>query len=269
MPHLTLEELARLVDEAPLEAEQAHLRDCLVCRRELEGLREQTFTLAALDAPHPAPAAWHRLEAALRAEGLMRGAIPVVAPLPWWQRPGMLRLAAALALFALGGGTGAALWSRASTAGGSGTVQGTPLVVHPSPQRGAPMLASASEAPLAAPAAAQAQPVAEGSGARLVSTGGRPAASPPSAAVRRAQRDLAEAEVAYLAALQRYAAVADPASGNDPQTRLDALERMITTTRAALERAPADPLINGYHLAAVRERDALQRQLATADSDWF
>jgi hypothetical protein len=99
--------------------------------------------------------------------------------------------------------------------------------------------------------------------------GGRPDPTPRNAALRRAQRELAEAEVSYLAALQRYAAVADPASGADPQTRLEALEQMITTTRAALERAPDDPLINGYHLAAVRERDALQRQLATADKDWF
>jgi len=48
-----------------------------------------------------------------------------------------------------------------------------------------------------------------------------------------------------------------------------ALERMISATRDALERNPGDPVINGYHLAAVRERDALRRQLAAADKDWF
>ncbi len=50
---------------------------------------------------------------------------------------------------------------------------------------------------------------------------------------------------------------------------MTALERMIATTREALERTPGDPVINGYHLAAVRERDALSRQLAGADKDWF
>ena len=55
MQHLTLEEVARLVDEAPEPAEAEHLRSCLVCRRELEELRRVTSELADLPDPEPAP----------------------------------------------------------------------------------------------------------------------------------------------------------------------------------------------------------------------
>jgi hypothetical protein len=93
-----------------------------------------------------------------------------------------------------------------------------------------------------------------------------PAADP---AVRQAEKQLADAEAAYLVALQRYAAIADPSSGADPATRMAALDRMIATTRQALERAPGDPVINAYHLAAVREREQLRSDSPPAGQDWF
>jgi hypothetical protein len=46
-----------------------------------------------------------------------------------------------------------------------------------------------------------------------------------------------------------------------------ALESIVLTTRAALNRAPADPVINGYHLTAVAEREAMLRRLAAATAD--
>lgn len=284
MQHLNYEELARLVDEPPLPHEAAHVRDCLVCRRELDELREQTAALGAMTLADPEPPAdaWTRLEAALLAEGLMKTA--PAAPRGWsaWTegRP-MLRIAAALALFLLGGATGAALWSNRpgaspELASGTETVQGPPVIVHPA--GGASVLASgpevgftAPEAGFTAPAGVTPMPNAVGAGARLASTAdpGPRRQEPVPAAVRQAQRELAEAENAYVAALQRYAAIADPASGADPATRMAALERMISTTRDALERTPDDPVINAYHLAAVRERDRLRSQLSAAGQDWF
>ena len=273
MQHLSCEALARLVDEPPLPHEAAHVRDCLVCRRELEEMREQTLALGALDDPELPPGAWAGLEAALRAEGLLSTAASTPAPSRAWawtgERP-LLRLAASLALFLLGGAAGAALWSArpGEQVAVTGTTQGAPVVVHPSGT--APLLATspADVAVAADGGEMQGMTAASPSGARLASNGAaaRPAKDP---SVLRAERELAEAEGAYLAALQRYAAIADPASGADPVTRMAALERMIATTREALERTPGDPVINGYHLAAVRERDALSRQLAAADKDWF
>lgn len=277
MQHLNWEELARLVDEPPLPHEAAHVRDCLVCRHELEEMREQTLALAELDDPEPSADAWTRLEAALLDEGLMRAAPAAAAGRGWsaWAegRP-LLRIAAALALFLMGGAAGAALWSHrpgAGTLASTETIQGRPVVVHPS--AGMPPVASGVEAGFTAPPGVMAVPDGGGSGARLASTGAGPGPrrqEPLPPAVRRAQQELMEAEGAYLAALQRYAAIADPASGADPGTRMVALERMISTTRDALERTPDDPVINAYHLAAVRERDRLRRQLSAADeADWF
>jgi hypothetical protein len=272
MQHLSCEELARLVDEPPQPHEAAHVRDCLVCRRELEEMREQTHALGSLADPELPPGAWAGLEAALQAEGLLSTAAPRRVSGGWAaeHRP-LLRLAASLALFVLGGAAGAALWSHrpGERVADAGPAQGPPVVVHPSGM--APRLASIpADVPVAGPedGGMQGMQAALPSGARLASNGAapRPVQDP---SVLRAERELAEAEGAYLAALQRYAAIADPASGADPVTRMAALERMIATTREALERTPGDPVINGYHLAAVRERDALSRQLARADKDWF
>jgi hypothetical protein len=271
MQHLTCEELARLVDEPPLPHEAAHVRDCLVCRRELDEMREQTVALGALADPELPPGGWAALEAALRDEGLISASAPARAG-GWGWREGrpLLRMAAALALFLLGGAAGAALWSNRSGArlASVETTQGAPVVVHPS--AAAPLRVAGPAEVAVAPGAVEVQGApATPAGARLASTGSAPRPAPVDPVVRQAERELAEAEGAYLAALQRYAAIADPASGADPVTRMAALERMISTTREALERNPGDPVINGYHLAAVRERDALSRQLAAADKDWF
>ncbi|HEV7589368.1 MAG TPA: hypothetical protein VGO40_14725 [Longimicrobium sp.] len=271
MQHLSCEELARLVDEPPLPHEAAHVRDCLVCRRELDEMREQTIALGALDDPELPPGAWAGLEAALRAEGLLSTAAPARAWGGWVAGRPLLRMAASLALFVLGGAAGAALWSHRAgeRVAVTGTTQGAPVVVHPSGE--VSMLASGpADVPITpVDGEQQGMQAPSPSGARLASNGAAQPSPAERASVLRAERELAEAEGAYLAALQRYAAIADPASGADPVTRMAALERMISTTRDALERTPGDPLINGYHLAAVRERDALSRQLAGADKDWF
>lgn len=78
---------------------------------------------------------------------------------------------------------------------------------------------------------------------------------------------LAESE--YLAALTDYAAEAEPGAASDPAARLAALEGIVLTTRSALDQAPADPLINGYHLAALGERNAMLRQISTIPQEWF
>lgn len=81
---------------------------------------------------------------------------------------------------------------------------------------------------------------------------------------------LREAEAAYLEALTRYGQQAGDPSAGDALNRLAALEGIVLTTRAALEQAPADPVINGYHLAAVGAREAMLRQIeATEEDGWY
>jgi hypothetical protein len=276
MEHLTLEELARLVDEAPTPPEARHVRDCIACRRELDALRSQTRLLGSLDDPALPAGAWPALETELRAEGLLTH-VSLRAPgrrmdAPW------LRIAAGAALFLVGGASGAAIWSRVSrpqAAAVAPLVAEGPAVsarhVAAAPARVAPVISTAQAEPAADPAPAEeTREAGTGAGVRLASSTepALPQRAPQQGSAS-AQRELAEAEAAYVAALQRYAAIADPSSGADPATRMAALDRMISTTRAALDRAPDDPVINGYHMAAVREREALRRQLAGADKDWF
>jgi hypothetical protein len=83
----------------------------------------------------------------------------------------------------------------------------------------------------------------------------------PPATVAEAAQQLESAEAAYTAALAAYAEKAGGSALPDPVNRLAALEGIVLTTRAALNEAPADPLINGYHLTALEQRDALLRQI--------
>jgi hypothetical protein len=81
---------------------------------------------------------------------------------------------------------------------------------------------------------------------------------------------LREAEQLYLAALTRYSELTDSGEPVDPLTRLAALEGIVLTAQAALREAPADPVINGYLLTAMGQREAMLRQISrTSDQNWF
>ena len=274
MQHLDLEQLARLVDEPAEPAEAEHLRGCLVCRRELAEMRAQTDALAALEDPGVPPALWAALEAQLLEEKLIRAPARVR---PAGFSRAHLRIAASLALFLAGGAAGAMLW-RTPEAGSIASLdpaaaEAPRSTSRPASLMTAPEVTYVTEAP------------ESGSGARLAMNGGSAEAEPaprvvgpPRTAPRRATaaeadraaRELMEAQAAYMAALQRLAAIADPASGNTPETRLAALDRLVRLTAEALERVPGDPVINGYHLAAVSERDAVRREMEKdANTEWF
>ena len=79
--------------------------------------------------------------------------------------------------------------------------------------------------------------------------------------VEEATARLRVAETVYTRALLDFAALTSPEPPRDAVARLATLEAIVLTTRAALERAPADPLINTYHLAAQAEREMLLEQL--------
>ena len=104
-------------------------------------------------------------------------------------------------------------------------------------------------------AAAPPAPVADGPSQRATSTVSEP--TTPDLALTR----LRIAEMLYTTALRDYAAATSPQPPKDAVARLATLESIVLTTRTALERAPADPLINSYHLAALAERETLLGQL--------
>lgn len=205
MQHLTLEELARLQDEALTEEAAAHLGACEECAAELAALREQTAKLAILRRAAPPGGVWATVEGELRRDGLMAG-----GGRPGWSWP--VRAAAAVSLFLLG-----------SLSGGT-------FVTY---------------------------------------AGGDEAADGPRSAEEAAAL-LAAAEADYFRAVSDYAALADGMEAVDPINRLAALEGILLTTGAALREAPADPVINNYHMTALGMRDALMRQISQVEGEeWY
>lgn len=239
MQHLSTETLARLVDEVPASAEARHLEACAACRAELAGLQAQTENLRGLPELEPPAGGWSALEVRLAEEGLVRDGEPAIAggsstPLSQrrsrWSRQ-LPRLAAGLALFLAGGVAGAAVTGSSADGGPS-------LAGEVAGENG-----SAIET---APSPVTTRTVAD------------------------ASESLRDAEAAYLAALSRYAELTGSPRSVDAATRLATLESIVLTTRAALDEAPADPVINGYHLTALGQRNAMLRQIARQSQDpWF
>jgi hypothetical protein len=80
---------------------------------------------------------------------------------------------------------------------------------------------------------------------------------------------LHDAEQQYVAALADYDQTLQSAAPADPTARLAALEGIVLTTRAALNQAPGDPVINGYHMTALAQREATMRRLVSNHEPWF
>jgi len=75
-------------------------------------------------------------------------------------------------------------------------------------------------------------------------------------------------EMVYQQAAAFLARVDTTGAGNGSpvayRSRLAALDQVITTTREAMREAPHDPVINGYYLTTLGQREATLRQLNTA-----
>jgi hypothetical protein len=303
MSHLTLEELARIVDESPGAREAEHLAACEICRTGLDAMREDVQALGMLPDMVAAPDAWDALEQRLGAEGLIRRRTPVGAYR-------YARLAAAVVLF-LGGtlagrmtvghpdlpaqadtGSGAP-FAGAQLAGtqlagapaGGAAAGGVPFAPpHTDPAAGAAgpgagpadaalprgavhgaagdVARSPAESRTRAPASARQGAVT------FASSGGGRTAQPGT--VEEAAALLRQTEELYLDALTRYAELAMQADTGDPIARLAGLQSIVMTTQAALNQAPSDPVINGYHLTALAQRDAALRQVAAVTGNrWY
>jgi hypothetical protein len=274
MSHLTLEDLARLVDEAPGAHEAAHLGTCAECRLQLDALRDDVQALSMLPDMAPPADSWAAIERRLTEEGLVRtqrGGRGV----SW---PRLAQLAAALVLFMAGSvagrisaGPGGPMVAEAPPAG---TAE-LPAANQPgaAPQaRTTPPVYAATDAPgVQQPEAARTAPPTSpqpNAGLTLASSGFDLGGQPRS--LDEAILQLRQAEDLYLTALTRYAEIATQAEAGDPVARLAALQSIVMTTQAALNQTPADPVINGYHLTALAQRDAALRQVAAATSDrWY
>jgi hypothetical protein len=230
MQHLTIETVARLVDEAPDTVEANHLEHCEECRHLLEAMRADLAALANLPMIEPPPTEWDELEARLLEEGLIRRR---PATQSRWTA-GAARAAASVAIFTLGTLAGVG-WSRGDAA------------------RVVPLETSFAG----------------------VETSSTASAAVPFVAVREPRSPeetvalYRQSEAVWLDALDRVAALRTTESAN-PVARLAALDAIAAITRSALAEAPADPVLNGYHLTALAQREATVRQItASGNSRWF
>jgi hypothetical protein len=246
MSHLNLETLARLIDDAPDPTEMGHLDICVQCREDLEALRADVAALNSLPDPEPASAQWIRLEERLEREGLLRRS--------WHWQPALLRMAAAIVVFALGGLAAAVVLRSPDTQYLTNNPQTAPANTQPSVPVASPN-ASLADNSITAPV-------------RGNTVQGQVPLQPARTAQEAARR-LRTAESEYLSALTRFTELSGRAAEDDPLARLAALESIVATTRAALGRAPADAVINGYHLTAVAQRDALLRQVSASGQTWY
>jgi hypothetical protein len=117
MEHLTIDMLARLVDEPARPEEADHLAACEVCASELASLMEQTESLRALPEILPPRGDWEVLAARLRSDGLMKDP-GLLQRLGLARTPGWMPAAAAVVLF-LGGTAFGTVLSGASGGGAS------------------------------------------------------------------------------------------------------------------------------------------------------
>lgn len=144
MEHLTLEHLARLVDDAPTTEEMRHLADCRRCAEELDTLREQTKALGSLPEILPPKGDWQAIEARLRSEGLVQDP-GLFRRLGLAHTPGWMKVAAAAILFLSGTGTGVAVAGASALGGSTATVRSAEVADAASVEEAATLVRTAEE----------------------------------------------------------------------------------------------------------------------------
>ena len=230
MLHLSTERLAALADEHASADESAHLAVCAVCARERDAYRALVAMAGAERAAFGLPLTrWDAIASALEAGAMSRSDVRPRRTLRIASR-WPLRAAAGLLLMA-----GGAMLGRATA--GADLIPGT---------------SSASTSTT--------QAVTD-SGARLVAESAFSSIEDARAAQRRSEQ-LYQQAVAYLA--QYDSTAVDDGSPVAYKSRLAALDRVISATGEAMREAPHDPVINGYYLTTLGQREATIRQLNTA-----
>jgi hypothetical protein len=222
MSHLSPERLAALVDETPTAAELAHLAGCAECARERAAYRNLVELAVNGSASIASPlTSWEALRPALVRDGIVDGGERGQVAN---RRAGRAWLqAAAAVLFVAGGMIGGRL-SVGASALPIGTSANATRTTLPSTDS-APRFQSVDEA-----RAAQTQ-----------------------------------AQVAYqnaMAFIAQHDTLTAPAeSPAAMRTRLAALDGTRRVLGEALNQAPYDPVINGYYLTTLGQREATLRQM--------
>jgi hypothetical protein len=256
MLHLSSDRLAALADSEPTPLEAEHLAACAACARERAANRSLLMMARAEREQLGMPLTrWDSLAPELHRAGLVAAGALMSAPASITETQPVARsasvrravrwLQAAAVLLFIGGG--AALgrlsagaspisfdWSVDPSASVS-TIEGTPLPPLPLPPLGV--------------------------------TGGSDAALPEFSSVDEAVFALRRYEVAYqhaAAFLADHDSTTRVDDSDAYRARLAALDRAGRAMSDALREAPYDPVINGYYLTTLGQREATLRQLDTA-----
>ena len=246
MSHLSTERLAALGDEEPTAAESAHLAACADCARERTAYR----TLVAMarterDAIGIPLTRWESIAGTL-ANGPITSMPTLVADqasVPGARRGRIVRFmrtpvrAAAGFLLLVGG----AIAGRVSA--------GAPALPFGAARLGAGAHAGGDRSALVSPVARERDSVTF-------------------ASVEDARATQLRSESVYQQAAA-FLAEHDSSGASDynpemVKSRLAAIDQTMSTMRAALREAPHDPVINGYYLSTVGQREVALRQLNTA-----
>ena len=231
MLHLRIERLAELGDEVPTAEEATHLASCDVCAHERDAyLSLVAMALEERDAFGLPLTRWDAIAAELSAPEVAANTRGPSAPR---SQRWLLQIAAGL-LLVVGGAmlgrlsTGARALPAARATAAATVTAASPLPLNVEPASDSAVFTSIDEA-------------------------------------RAAQQ---RSEVLYQQAAAFLARVDTTGAGNGSpvayRSRLAALDQVITTTREAMREAPHDPVINGYYLTTLGQREATLRQLNTA-----
>jgi hypothetical protein len=226
MLHLTTDRLAALGDELPTPAEATHLAACERCAHE----RAAYQALVALARTERSSIGIPLTRWDAIAGALVNAGPPATHLLLRVASRRLLQVAAGLLLV-----TGGAMLGRASA--------GADLLPGASGRTAA--RADASSPPSTVPSASDTA-FASVDAAR--------------AAQQRSELVYQQA-AAYLAQHDSAAAEESPVAY---RSRLAALDRVISASRDAMRAAPHDPVINGYYLTTIGQREATLRQLNTS-----
>jgi hypothetical protein len=230
MSHLPDERLAALIDEPPTPAELSHLASCERCAAERAAQRSLREMARSHGARIGEPVTnWESLAPALRADGIIDTGEWRVARRPRLWHNVWLQAAAAI-LIALSG----VAYGRYSAVGS---------ILPESAMHDSSDVAS----------------VERGGGAD--STVSFSSVDEARAAQERYQT-LYESASLYLAAHDSSLATSESPAAM--RRRLATLDEVGATVRQALTESPGDPVINGYYLTTLEQREATLRQLNAA-----
>jgi hypothetical protein len=224
MSHLPTERLAALVDEAPTTMELAHLASCAECARERAAYQRLADLAAVASSRLGVPlTTWEAIAPALTADGVIDTGRATPVFPVRARRTSRPWVQAAAAALLVGGGVAAGRWSARAPA--SRSAQNVAIVQGSSDSSAA--FHTVQEA-----RSAQAQ-----------------------------SQETYQTATAYLAQHDTVGQATE--SPQAMRARLAALERARDVMGEALNAAPYDPVINGYYLTTLGQRDATIRRLNT------